>query len=355
VIERLKTEIRDRFKIKDLGEAKWILKIQVERTEDGIWIGQPSYVTQILKDTNNWDIPESKWKDAPMSVGWEHDDTSPELSEGDATKFVGITAKLLYLATQTRPDIAFAVNTVSQYQRAPPRVNDMVEVVRILRYLRKTYDLGLFFPKGSSDKVVIYETVEETVDAMKRLELPEGSQMELYTDASYGEDVNRKSRSGYMFCVFGAPVIWYSKKQTTTAMSSTEAEANSLTEGIKESIWMKGFLDEVGFNGNDPVTAQQDNQSVIALAVNPIHHGRVKHMEIKLHFIRENVENSTIKLVYCPTELMIADILTKALPAKVHNKFVGMMGMRKLGDFMAGRSDKLSLQATLTESDKRNH
>jgi hypothetical protein len=343
VIEDLKKQIREKFSIKDLGEAKWILKIQVERRAEGTWIGQPNYITQMLKDFDMYDIPIGKVKDTPMTVNWKHDDTSKPLSTDRAVKFVEVSAKLLYLATQTRPDISFAVNTVAQYQRAPPRECDWEAVMRILRYLRGTINLGLFFPKSASPDIIVYETMEDSIEKIRGFNFPEGCEPVLYTDASYGEEPGRKSRSGYLFTVFGAPVIWYSKKQTTMALSSTEAEAGALVEGLKEAKWMKGFLSEVGFNVIKPMASQQDNQSVIAIAVNPIHHARIKHMEIKIHFIRECVENDLVKLVYCPTELMIADILTKALPGPVHRRLVEMMGMRILDDVKDGKTDITNL------------
>lgn len=203
-------------------------------------------------------------------------------------------------------------------------------------YLRNTVDLGLFFRKGASADIVIVETSEDGLSTKPKMELPEGMRATGYTDASYGQEDDRKSRSGYLFMVFGCPVVWYSKKQSTTALSSTEAELNAAVEGVKEATWMRMFLRELGFAVESPTVMHQDNQSVIAIAVNPIHHARIKHMEIKTHYIRENVENSTVKLLYCPTELMIADVLTKALPGPQHWKLVDMMGMRRLSMVMEG-------------------
>jgi hypothetical protein len=86
-----------------------------------------------------------------------------------------------------------------------------------------------------------------------------------------------------------------------------------------------------------PIETKQDNQSTIAIAINPVHHARVKHFEIKTHYIREKIEDEKlVKLVYCPTELMVADILTKALPKAQHYKLCKLMGMRSQTEITQG-------------------
>ena len=125
-------------------------------------------------------------------------------------------------------------------------------------------------------------------------------------------------------------ISWYSKKQATTALSSTEAEIHALVEGIKESTWLRQLLDELNFDMSDPITLHEDNQSAIAIAIDPVHHSRVKHIEVKTYYIRENLGNQNVKLVYCPTDLMIADILTKALPAPQFKRLRDRMGLTSL-------------------------
>jgi hypothetical protein len=107
------------------------------------------------------------------------------------------------------------------------------------------------------------------------------------------------------------------------ALSSTEAEYMALTLVAKEAIWLHRLLAELGFVESDdttstPMTIFEDNQSAIALAKNPIHHARSKHIDIQHHFIREKVESGEVKLEYTSSEEMIADAMTKAL---LHFKF----------------------------------
>lgn len=328
VIKKVKDQIAKEFEITDLGEAKWILKIQVVPARGGgIWIGQKSYIRSILEEEGIWDVPVEKYKDTPMAVNWQTDTLSRPLDESESSRYKTVVAKLLYLSMQTRPDILYSVTILAQHQRNP-KLCHMRAATRILLYLRKTHDLGLFYRKSAGNELIVFDSNLEELDASKRaVEVPEGMRETIYADASYGGEEDAKSRSSYLMMVFGAPVIWFSKKQPTTALSSTEAEVMALVEGIKEALWMRDFLEELGMKINSPTITYQDNQSVIAIAANPIHHARIKHMEIKTHFIRENIENGIVKLVYCPTELMIADVLTKPLPSKQHMELIRRMGM----------------------------
>jgi hypothetical protein len=121
-----------------------------------------------------------------------------------------------------------------------------------------------------------------------------------------------------------------SKKQPVVALSSTEAEYYALSEAMKETIWIRHLMEEIDLTLNDPTIVHQDNMSTIAIAVNPIQHQRVKHMDIKVHFLRDHLHKKDAVLMYCPTEDMVADILTKALPTKAHQKFTQLMGLRSL-------------------------
>jgi len=101
----------------------------------------------------------------------------------------------------------------------------------------------------------------------------------------------------------------------------------ALLHALKELIWLLRLLKEIGYDISDQNTINMDNQSAIALAHNPEHHARTKHIDIQYHFIRNCVEDGTTRLEYCPTEDMVADGLTKALGPERHRKLAKMMGM----------------------------
>jgi hypothetical protein len=140
-------------------------------------------------------------------------------------------------------------------------------------------------------------------------------------------------RQRQLFCnLGGAAVTWFCKKQGPVALSSTEAEYYALSEATKEAIWIKQMMEELGFVSDNPLTIMEDNQSTIAIALNPINHQRTKHIDTRVHFIRDHVKRKDINIVYCPTGDMVADIFTKALPAKQHIKLTGMLGLMSLSD-----------------------
>ena len=114
-----------------------------------------------------------------------------------------------------------------------------------------------------------------------------------------------------MFTICGGVVSWASKKQTSIALSSTEAEYVAACLATKEAVWLRSLLADLNFIQEEPTVVQEDNQGAIAMSKNPKFNARTKHIDIKHHFIREKVENGELVLKYCPTNDMIADMITK--------------------------------------------
>jgi hypothetical protein len=151
-----------------------------------------------------------------------------------------------------------------------------------------------------------------------------------YSDANWGNDQDsRRSTSGYLF-YYGGLVSWSSKKQATVALSSTEAEYMALMHATKEAIWLRSLISElkIELRLTEPTLIYKDNQSCIALARNPVQHARTKHIDIQHHFIRDKVDSKEIELAYSPTDEMIADALTKALPHPRFSQHVESMGLK---------------------------
>ena len=137
-----------------------------------------------------------------------------------------------------------------------------------------------------------------------------------------------------MFQISGAAITWRSKKQPCVALSTAEAEYIALASAAQEAIWMRQLLADVRNHPREPTRIFEDNQSAICMARNPQFHGRAKHIGIKYHFIREQVEKGTVELQYCPTEEMIADMLTKGLSRDQFIKLRLMSGLMQMPDFV---------------------
>ena len=149
-----------------------------------------------------------------------------------------------------------------------------------------------------------------------------------FADANWAGDLDtRRSTTGYVFFLNGGTISWNSKRQPTVATSSTEAEYMSLYSATQEAVWLRNLIKDLEYKTDTATTIFQDNQGCIALAKNPVYHSRTKHIDIKFHFLREKVASEVIALEYKPTEEMIADGLTKALPRDKHAKFIMGLGM----------------------------
>jgi len=137
-----------------------------------------------------------------------------------------------------------------------------------------------------------------------------------YSDASHGDCVDTgRSTAGYVTMMAGGAVGWYSKLQTIVALSTTEAEYMAAVEAGKEVAWMRNILSEFGYGVQEPSTLKMDNQSAITVSKNPEHHGRMKHLDLRLYWLRDKVEHGMLTPDFIPTGEMIADCLTKCVPA----------------------------------------
>jgi hypothetical protein len=172
----------------------------------------------------------------------------------------------------------------------------------ILRYLKGTSNYGLRYKDNS------------------------GSEITGYSDADWAGDTgDRKSTSGYVFIQAGATISWKSSKQKCVALSTAEAEYVALSAAVQEAIWLQQLTRDLLNKNIGEMTVHEDNQSTISLAKNQHSHGKTKHIDIKYHYIRDMVEAGRIKLSYCPTEDMIADIPTKGLSMKQLRNFVNLL------------------------------
>ena len=209
----------------------------------------------------------------------------------------------MYVATCTRPDIAHAVGEVAKFCEKYGK-SHWAAAKRILKYLKTTQDLHIKSSGNSKGELIGF------------------------ADANWAGDVDtRRSTTGYVFFLNSGVISWNSKRQPTVATSSTEAEYMSLYSATQEAIWLRLLLKDLEYTDNAATTIFQDNQGCISLAKNPVYHARTKHIDIKFHFLREKVMDEVIVLEYKPTEEMVADGFTKALPKDKHTKFLTTLNL----------------------------
>uniref|UniRef100_A0AAV1U725 Reverse transcriptase Ty1/copia-type domain-containing protein n=1 Tax=Peronospora matthiolae TaxID=2874970 RepID=A0AAV1U725_9STRA len=295
LIAQTKNDLKTRFEMTDSGKCAFVLGIELLDGEDGsVTICQRRYVDDILK---RFGMDDCKAVASPV-------DMSSRLVSSDATTkvdapFREAVGALMHLTTATRPDIAFAVGYVSRFMENPQEEH-WVAVKRIFRYLQGTKTHGICYkPSARID-------------------------FRGYSDADWAGDLtDRKSTSGYTFMLLGAPVSWGSKKQPSVSLSTTEAEYIALSLAIQEGKWIHRLLCEIVMAANEEgpeLMIHEDNQSCIKMTKNPVNHGRAKHIDIKYHHIRDEVKRGEVKLKYCETAVMLADIMTKGLHGPRHKE-----------------------------------
>jgi hypothetical protein len=195
---------------------------------------------------------------------------------------------LMYAATSTCPDIAFPVVILSQFMRNLGQIH-WEAVKDVICYLKGMADLTLTL--GGSDKG-----------------------LKVYADADWASQPHRHSMSGYTVLLHSSLVAWSARKQTIIALSTAEAEYIALTAVMCEILYLQALIAELYEPVIPSIPVYCDNQGAIALATNGKFHTRMKHIDIRYHYVRSLVWSGLLDLQYCPMEDNIANIFTKALP-----------------------------------------
>ena len=306
----MKEDLEKIFKMKDLGEPTFCLGIEIKRDMEKKMtkIGLGTYTRSLLKEFGMEDCNKC---DTPQDINSKLPVATKTCKIVDPDRYRQAVGSLTYLMSRTRPDIACAVRSVSEHL-VSPTTQAWAAVKRIFRYLKGTQEYGItYYASGT----------QMTIQGL--------------SDADWGSCLNtRRSITGSLVYIGRNLVMWRSKKQKTTALSSTEAEYMALSDTLKEVLWLKQLMSELGYHQKEAITMYEDNVGCIKMASNPITMNRSKHIDIKHHFIRNHVENGTIIVKHKPGIDMAADILTKGVSKDSFQKHrkelnVGELGLRE--------------------------
>jgi hypothetical protein len=306
IMSDLKTRISQHVEVTDLGELHWLLGIEIKRDRERrtISMSQRSYINSILR---RYSLEDLKPVSTPMEP---HVRLSSSQSPCTGAEFAAMrhvpyreaVGSLMYASLGTRPDISFAITTLSRFSVNPGTAHwDAVK--RVFRYLNGTKDLWLTY--GAEEKKLVG-----------------------YTDADGSMAEDRRAISGYAFLIDGGAVSWSAKRQEIVSLSTTESEYVAATHATKEALWLRTLIKQLFFPNPDATTLYSDNQSAIALTKDHQYHARTKHIDVRFHFIRWVIEEGALRLLFCPTADMVADCLTKALPSPKVKHFAAELGLR---------------------------
>ena len=299
-MHNLKGKLAKEFEIKDLGNLRYFLGIDVARSKRGIYFTQRKYILDLLNETEMLGC-----KPAGTPIHQNHQ--LGAITKGilvDKWRYQRLVGRLIYLS-HTRPDIAYAISMFSQFMLSPLECH-MDAVLRILRYLKSTLGKGLLFSKNNHFRV------------------------EAYTDTVWANSItDKRSTSGYCTFVGSNKVTWRSKKQHVVARSSAKAEFRAIALGICE-LMLKGLLRELQVNLEYPMRLYYDNKVIINIVHNPVQHDRTKRVEIDRHFIKKKIDSGLICTTFVASKLQLADVLTKGVQNPSFNSMVSKLGMEDI-------------------------
>ncbi|CAI7822561.1 unnamed protein product, partial [Closterium sp. NIES-53] len=311
------------FQVKQIPRATLFLGMNLERDREGrkLLLYQKKYI-QWLQE--RFGTPGCTKAVTTLLSSLSEKEINPEEeliqwgSKGRALKaYQSRIGSVMYPVSCTRVDVAHAASFLGQ-NVLQPEGRKWKEMQRTIAYLQQRGEDGL-----------LYEGREETMEFIG------------YADASHASDKkDRKGAYGYVFLLGGTAITWQGKKLNDIALSSAEAEYMALFYAYQEGVWLRRLLQEMGVRVQDPTTIRSDSKSAIELAKNDNWHGRTKHMDIKYHWVREQLEKKAFTFEFVRTEDQAADFLTKVLPKANFERCKYLVGMRTLQDLQGSNVEE---------------
>ncbi|KAJ1587645.1 hypothetical protein NDA15_007303 [Ustilago hordei] len=286
MVLKVKKQIGQRWKMEDSGEVSHFLGIKIsrDRAMHTMTIGQSGYIDQVLakhldKCTKPTMVPMQSIPEGTLVA-----------SAAQQKEYPVIVGKLLWVANSTRPDLSLTVGVLARHMREPSQEHYQA-AQRVLRYLESTRQVGLVYRASESQEPLV-----------------------AHSDANWASDatIQRRSTSGSVALVYGNPVAWKSATQKCVSLSAVKAEFIAAMEATCEVLFLKQLLRSIGIATGTP-TVYSDNTGCIQVSKDPAQHWKLKHINTKYHFVRNNVQEGRVQIKYVDTTRNLADVLTKPI------------------------------------------
>jgi hypothetical protein len=301
-IRKRKDEMGKIWEIKDVGETEYFLGMRVQQdiVAGTIRLTQRPYWEHVI---SRFDLNHITPRNIPLPVGLVLDNDMSPKTDSEKRDMVdkpyrSVLGSVMWGQLATRPDLSFSVSLLARFQ-ANPGIQHWNALMHVVGYIKNTLDYGLTYSRNSDVSPVAY------------------------VDADYGgcRDT-RRSTSGYVFMMAGGAVSWSSKRQATVALSTVEAEYVAMSRCAQQMVWMHSWLSEVDIDYTKPGMIRGDNRGALALTKNTKDHGKVKHIDIRHHYIRDLLQSKQIAIEHVSSVDNLADLFTKPLPRDHHHRIL---------------------------------
>ena len=305
-LDNIITRLLSRFQGRNEGEATRFVGVNIRRDPltHSTTISQEHLIQDLLEKHKNEVLTPAI---TPMSPGTlllpTKDDIPPVTNPLLTKKYQKLCGSVMYLSVWTRPDISFTVQQLAKYM-ANPQPHHWNAAIHLLRYLKHTPILGITYTKSQHGP-------DHRLDA--------------FADSDFAScPITRRSYNAFINMLGGGAVSWRCRQQKSVATSTTESEFVSASNCADEVLWIRRIL-EYFAPQLTPTRLFEDNRACRMLSENPVRNERTKHIDYRVHSLRDRVKAGTVKLVDCPTADMLADALTKALPSPAFTRHRDIM------------------------------
>jgi hypothetical protein len=305
--------LRSAYEFRISPQVQWFLGVRIvrDRLLRKIWLCLDSYGEKTVR---KFHLQNARQHETPLPASTVLDDYKlPGGDKATAAEIHGFQSRvgsIQYPAYIARPDMSFAASKLAQYSVNPSHEHTKL-ANRAVTYLGKTRFLALQY--GPTTPATGPSSIE----------------LEVTSDAAFADNADRKSTGGYLIKLFGGPIDWKSGKQPTVSTSTTEAELNALELVAREVQYWQRIFRDISLVLGHQISIGCDNMQTVRLVTStaPRLVTRLRHVDIKQHWLRQEIQAGRLRVHYVPTAQMPADGFTKALPAQRHAIFLKQLGM----------------------------